>query len=233
MKARRRPRRMTFSLIARCPVTGQFGIAAATAVPAVGKLLTHAVAGVGAIATQAKLNPYLGIDGMRLLQNGRPAREVMEILRDGDPRAEDRQFAVIDREGNSAAFTGGDCLDFAGHQENAGFSVQGNRLTGEDVLHEIAETFRRTEGKSLDERLMEALEAGDSVGGDRQGERSATIYIVDKEEYPLWDIRVDAHPDPFSELRRLHDIFCRKLIPEILEMPTRGNPAGGVKERDV
>lgn len=224
---------MTMSIVARCPETGQFGVGAATAMPAVGKLLTHALAKVGAVATQAQLNPYLGIDGVRLLQNGRGAREVMKILRDRDPGAEDRQFAVIDREGNTAAFTGGDCLGWAGHRENAGFSVQGNRLTGQDVLHEVAEAFRRTAGKSLDERLMEALEAGDSVGGDRHGERSATIYIVEKEEYPLWDIRVDAHPDPFSELRRLHDIFARKLIPEIRRMPTRANPAGSAEEHDA
>jgi uncharacterized Ntn-hydrolase superfamily protein len=224
---------MTFSLIARCPDTGQFGVAAATAIPAVGKLLTHAIAGVGAVATQARLNPYLGIDGVRLLQNGRSAREVMKILRDRDPRAEDRQFAVIDRQGNTAAFTGSDCLHWAGHQENEGFSVQGNRLTGQDVLDKLAEAFRRSAGKSLDERLMEALEGGDSVGGDRHGERSATIYIVEKEEYPLWDIRVDAHPNPFSELRRLHDIFARKLIPEIRRMPTRANPAGSAEEHDA
>lgn len=224
---------MTFSLIARCPDTGQFGVAAATAIPAVGKLLTHAIAGVGAVATQARLNPYLGIDGVRLLQNGRSAREVMKILRDRDPRAEDRQFAVIDRQGNTAAFTGSDCPHWAGHQENEGFSVQGNRLTGQDVLDKLAEAFRRSAGKSLDERLMEALEGGDSVGGDRHGERSATIYIVEKEEYPLWDIRVDAHPNPFSELRRLHDIFARKLIPEIRRMPTRANPAGSAEEHDA
>lgn len=224
---------MTFSLIARCPDTGQFGIAAATAVPAVGKLLTHAVAGVGAVATQAKLNPYIGIDGVSLLKNGRSAREVLEILRDGDPCAEDRQFAVIDREGKTAAFTGRECLQWAGHQEHQGFSVQGNRLTGDEVLDKVAECYRTSVGKPFDERLMEALEAGDSVGGDRKGERSATIYIVEKEEYPLWDIRVDAHPDPFSELRRLHDIFAKKLIPAIRRMPTRADPSGATDESDV
>lgn len=224
---------MTFSLIARCPITGQFGVAAATAIPAVGKLLTHAVAGVGAVATQAQLNPYLGIDGVRLLQNGRSAREVRDILSGQDPVAEHRQFAVIDRVGHTAAWTGSDCLDWAGHREHDGFSVQGNRLTGEDVLDAVAEAFRAAADKSLDERLMEALEAGDSVGGDKKGERSATIYIVDKEEYPLWDIRVDAHPDPFSELRRLHDIFARDLVPEILRMPTRANPAGEAEEHEA
>ena len=224
---------MTFSLIARCPDTGLFGVAAATAVPAVGKLLTHAQGGVGAVATQAKLNPYLGIDGLRLLQQGRTAPEVLQILASQDPRAQVRQFAVIDRDGRVAAWTGDECIPWAGAQLHEEFSGQGNRLTGPDVLDSMAGAFRESSGKPLDERMMEALEAADRVGGDLKGERSATIYIVGAEEYPLWDIRVDANPDPFSELRRLHDIFRRKLIPEIRTMPTRANPAGEAAEADA
>ena len=224
---------MTFSLIARCPDTDLFGISAATAIPAVGKLLTHANGGVGAVATQAKVNPYLGIDGLRLLEHGRSASEVKEILCEQDPRAEARQFAVIDRNGTTAAWTGSECIPWAGAIERRNYSVQGNRLTGPDVLEAMAEAFEASSGKPLDERLMEALEAGDSVGGDRKGERSATIYIVGREEYPLWDIRVDAHPDPFTELRRLHDIFARKLVPEIRRMPTRANPAGEEEEHEA
>ena len=224
---------MTFSLIARCPDTGLFGIGAATAVPAVGKLLTHAQGGVGAVATQAKLNPYLGIDGLRLLQHGRTAPEVLQILSSEDPRAESRQFAVIDREGGTAAWTGKDCIPWAGAVQHRDFSVQGNRLAGPHVLDAMARAYQDSAGKPLDERLMEALEAGDKAGGDIKGERSATIYIVGAEEYPLWDIRVDANPDPFTELRRLHDIFRRKLIPEIRDMPTRANPAGEPAERDA
>ena len=224
---------MTFSLIARCPETDMFGIAAATAMPAVGKLLTHADGGVGAVATQAKVNPYLGIDGLRLLQQGRAAREVLDILSSQDPRAQARQFAVIDRNGSTAAWTGSECIPWAGAIERRDYSVQGNRLTGPSVLEEMAEAFEASAGKPLDERLMEALEAGDRVGGDRKGERSATIYIVGREEYPLWDIRVDANPDPFAELRRLHDIFRRKLVPEIRRMPTRANPAGEEEEHEA
>jgi uncharacterized Ntn-hydrolase superfamily protein len=224
---------VTFSLIARCPDSGLIGIAAATAVPAVGKLLTHAIGGVGAVATQAKLNPYIGIDGVRLLQNGRTAREVRDILAQHDLRPEHRQFGVLDREGRTATWTGAECIPWAGAIEEENYSAQGNRLTGPDVLEMVVGAFRSSAGKPLDERLMEALEAGDSVGGDRKGERSATIYIVGTEEYPLWDIRVDAHPDPFTELRRLHDIFARKLIPEIRGMPTRANPAGEPAESDA
>lgn len=221
---------MTFSLIARCPETGQFGVAAATAMPAVGKLLTHAASGVGAIATQALINPYIGIDGLALLREGRSAREVMKILAERDPRAPLRQFAVIDRDGRTALWTGEDCPAWSGGERFDGCSVQGNRLTGADVIGEAARAFRDSAGKPLDERLMEALEAGDLVGGDAKGESSATIYIVEKEEYPLWDIRVDSHPRPFEELRRLHDIFARELIPEIRGMPTRADPAGELDE---
>jgi uncharacterized Ntn-hydrolase superfamily protein len=224
---------MTFSLIARCPGTGMFGVAAATALPAVGKLLTHAMGGVGAIATQAKLNPYLGIDGLNLLQHGRTAQAVLDILSRQDPRALERQFAVIDRDGNTAAWTGEKCIAWAGSRARPGLSAQGNRLAGPQVLDAIVEAFEASIGRTLDERLMEALEAGDRAGGDVKGERSATIYIADKEEYPLWDIRVDANPDPFTELRRLHDIFRRELIPEIRKMPTRANPAGAEDELEA
>lgn len=224
---------MTFSLIARCPDTGRFGVAAATAMPAVGKLLTHAKAGIGAVATQARLNPYLGIDGLHLLENGRPAREVMEILSGQDPCAENRQFAVIDRAGKTAAWTGGECLGWAGHRQAEGLSLQGNRLAGPQVLGAALRAFAASREKPFDERLMEALEAGDRAGGDSKGERSATLYIVAKEEYPIWDIRVDAHPDPFTELRRLHEIFRRELVPEILRMPTRANPAGEAEEHEA
>ncbi|CAN5524835.1 DUF1028 domain-containing protein [soil metagenome] len=210
-----------------------FGVAAATALPAVGKLLTHAMGGVGAVATQAKLNPYLGIDGLTLLQHGRSAQQVLDILSRQDPRAPERQFAVIDGDGNTAAWTGEECIAWAGSRTRPGLSAQGNRLAGPQVLDAIVEAFEASSGKTLDERLMEALEAGDRAGGDTKGERSATIYISDKEEYPLWDIRVDANPDPFAELRRLHDIFSRELIPEIRRMPTRANPAGEEEEHQA
>ncbi|HUG46221.1 MAG TPA: DUF1028 domain-containing protein [Sphingomicrobium sp.] len=224
---------MTFSLIARCPDTGMFGVAAATAIPAVGKLLTHAMGGMGAVATQAKLNPYIGIDGLNLLQHGRTAQEVRDILAMQDPRAAERQFAVIDRDGSTAAWTGEECIAWAGSRARPGLSAQGNRLAGPQVLDAIVEAYEASRGKTLDERLMEALEAGDRAGGDTKGERSATIYIAAQEEYPLWDIRVDANPDPFTELRRLHGIFTRELIPEIRSMPTRANPAGEEEEHQA
>lgn len=224
---------MTFSIVARCPCTGQFGVAAATAMPAVGKLLSHAAAGAGAVATQAQVNPYLGLDGLALLRQGLSAKEVLERLKDTDPCMELRQCALIDAQGDSLCWTGEKCLPWAGSLIGEQFSVQGNRLVGPQVLDAVAEAFRHAEKRPLIERLIEALAAGDRCGGDRHGESSAVIYVVDQEEYPLWDIRVDHHLDPVAELRRLHKVFAREVLPEILAMPTRDNPAGLAAEDSV
>lgn len=217
---------MTFSIVAKCPRSGEFGIAAATAMPAVGKLLTHAAAGVGAVATQARINPYLGIDGLAFLSQGMSADDVLDRLKETDPRFDLRQFAVVDSSGGVAAWTGTGCPDWAGALEADGFSVQGNRIAGRAVLEAAAETFRSLAERPLSERLLDALCAGDACGGDTKGERSATLYVVASEEYPLWDIRVDEHPRPLEELRRLHGVFEQDLLPQIRRMPTRANPAG-------
>ncbi|VEE16739.1 DUF1028 domain-containing protein [Ectopseudomonas mendocina] len=224
---------MTFSIIARCPRSGQFGVAAATAMPAVGKLLSHAAAGSGAVATQAQVNPYLGLDGLALLRQGLSAQEALERLKDTDPCMELRQCALIDAQGDSACWTGAKCIPWAGSLTGEQFSVQGNRLVGPQVLDAVADAFRQTQERPLIERLIEALAAGDRCGGDRHGESSAVIYVVDQEAYPLWDIRVDHHLDPVAELRRLHDVFAREVLPEILAMPTRDNPAGKAAEDSV
>ena len=224
---------MTFSIVARCPRSGQFGVAAATAMPAVGKLLSHAAAGAGAVATQAQVNPYLGLDGLALLRQGLSAREVLERLKDTDPCMELRQCALIDAQGDSLCWTGDKCLPWAGSLSGEQFSVQGNRLVGPQVLDAVAEAFRHADKRPLIERLNEALDAGDRCGGDRHGESSAVIYVVDQEEYPLWDIRVDHNLDPVAELRRLHKVFAREVLPEILAMPTRDNPAGLAAEDSV
>ncbi|MFN4295602.1 MAG: DUF1028 domain-containing protein [Brevundimonas sp.] len=217
---------MTFSLVARCARTGQFGVAAVTGVPAVGKLLTHAAAGVGAVATQARVNPYLGIDGLNLLRQGLPAGAVRGALLTTDPAIRFRQFAVIDREGRTATFTGESCLAWSGALQGDGLSVQGNRLAGPHVLTRAAVRFEAMPDEPLADRLLEALAEGVAAGGDAKGEVSATVYVMDTEDYPLWDIRVDDHPEPIRELRRLHDVFRDKVVPEIKTMPTRDNPAG-------
>jgi uncharacterized Ntn-hydrolase superfamily protein len=224
---------MTLSIIARCPHTGELGIAAATSVPAVGKLLCYAWPRTGAVATQGLLNPYLGIDGIHLLKDGMSAREVVASLSATDERAARRQFAVIDREGRTAVWTGEGCKPWAGALYGEGFSVQGNRLTGPDVAWRAAKRFEAMPEAPLVDRLCEALADGLQTGGDRLGERSATVYVVAEEEYPLWDIRVDDHDDPIGELFRLRDVFAEKLLPHIRKMATREHPGGEPGEYDV
>lgn len=221
---------MTFSIVARCPRSGQFGVAAVTAVPAVGKLVTHAAAGHGAVATQARVNPYLGIDGIALLQEGLPAQTVVARLCERDPEIARRQFAVVDAAGGVAHWTGPFCLDWAGARAGDGYCVLGNRLVGPAVLEAISDTMNKHGDTALSERLVAALVAGAETGGDLAGERSATLYIVEHERYPLWDIRVDEHDDPVHELQRLHASFAAEVIPEIRKMPTRDRPGGQVGE---
>jgi uncharacterized Ntn-hydrolase superfamily protein len=224
---------MTLSIVARCARTGQFGIAATTAVPAVGKLLTHAAAECGAIATQARVNPYLGIDGLQYLRQRMCAADVLALLRRADPRIEARQLGIVDAAGRTAAFTGGECLPWAGSRQGEGYTVQGNRLAGVHVIDTAAEVFERHPELSLAERLLRALGRAEDAGGDREGEESAALYVVDTEEYPLWDVRVDQHRDPLTELERLYPIFLKELIPEIERMPTRRHPGGRPDEDDI
>jgi uncharacterized Ntn-hydrolase superfamily protein len=204
-----------------------------TAVPAVGKLLAHALAQTGAVATQARVNPYLGIDGLALLRQRLCAEEVLSQLMRADPRIEARQLAVIDAAGRTATFTGSECIAWAGALEGEGFSVQGNRLAGHAVLDAAASAFTAHASLPLPERLIAALFAADAAGGDRHEEESASVYVVDMEDYPLWDIRVDQHDTPLVELRRLYEVFRARLLPEILRMPTRGNPGGAPDEHDA
>lgn len=224
---------MTFSIIARCTRTGQFGLGAVTAMPAVGKLVTYAFPKIGAVATQALVNPYLGIDGIELLRNGLDARQVLERLMHNDPEIELRQFAVMDGSGTSAVWTGSTCLDWAGHAVFPNLCIQGNRLTGADVIPAVREAFDAHADLPLAGRLVEALAAGDAHGGDRKKEHSATIYVVEREEYPLWDIRIDEHDDPIGELRRVYGVFGRELLPHIRRMSTRRNPMGEIDDRAV
>lgn len=225
---------MTISIVALCSQTKQVGVAATTAMPAVGKLLTHAAPRVGAVATHARVNPYLGIDGLALLQQRLSSADVVGFLRRADPRIETRQFAVVDSAGRAVAFTGADCPDWAGqHEDESGFSVQGNRLAGPQVVAAAVEAMRDTANLPLAERFVEALTAADAAGGDAKGEQSATLYVMDTEEYPLWDIRVDLHDDPVAELRRLYEVFREQLLPQVKAMPTRRNPAGSFEEESV
>lgn len=216
----------TFSIAARCQHTGTLGIAVATAVPAVGSNCSHIGSKIGAIATQAWVNPYLGIDGLEALRTGAPAPEVLNRLIREDPRRDVRQLGIVDAHGRSAAYTGKNCQAWCGHLVADGYTIQGNMLAGEEVLTTMQTAFEAAPREELAERLLRALEAGDASGGDHRGRQSAALKAVADEEYPLVDLRVDEHNAPVTELRRVFEVAKRQLRPFAATFPTRANPAG-------
>lgn len=176
---------MTFSTVALCPRTGQLGVGAVTGTPGVGHLLTWALRRVGAIATQAWVNPYLGIDGIDLLGNGHPAGKALEAVLAMDDGRDLRQVGIVDAKGRSAAWTGKHCEEWSGHRTGEGWSVQGNMLVTGDTVDACAEVVAGRSDLDLDERLIRSLEAGQAAGGDTRGSRSASVYVVHTEQFPL------------------------------------------------
>ncbi|MDQ0395466.1 DUF1028 domain-containing protein [Labrys monachus] len=218
----------TFSIAARCPRSGRLGVAVSTAVPAVGGICPFIEPGIGAIATQSWVNPYLGIEGLALLRGGLSAKEALDKLIAEDPGRAVRQLGIVDREGRTAAYTGSECVDWAGHIEGDGFTVQGNMLVGAATIEAMAAAAARSEAFDLHERLMLVLEAGQAAGGDKRGKQSASLKVFHKEAFAWLDIRVDAHPHPVQELRRVFEIAKQQLLPFIDGMPSRHDPIGGI-----
>jgi uncharacterized Ntn-hydrolase superfamily protein len=222
---------MTFSLTARCERTGQLGVGAITAMMGVGKLCTYALAGVGAVASQATMNPYLGIDGLRRMAAGEPAPDVLKSLIEQDPGRDVRQAGMVDAGGDVAAWTGRHTMQWSGHREAENVTVQGNRLVGPETLDATLEAFAAHPELELAERLLLALEAGEATGADTKGALSGTLYVVDIEEYPLWDVRVDHADDPAAALRKLFEESREHLVPQVADLPTRKDPLGNAARR--
>jgi uncharacterized Ntn-hydrolase superfamily protein len=220
----------TFSIGARDHASGMFGVAASTRLPAVGVLVPYARAGVGAIATQARTNPLLGYDGLDLLQRGYDAAETLKILLGSDPEPERRQVGIVDSQGSSAAHTGAEADPWRGHVTGDGYAVTGNLVVGEEVVLAMAAAFEASEGEVLPERLMRALEAGQAAGGDKRGKQSAAVTTVKDQPYPYVDLRVDEHPDPIAELRRIYEVFKVQMLPFVEALPTRRKPKGDFGE---
>ncbi|MEO2077299.1 MAG: DUF1028 domain-containing protein [Bacillus sp. (in: firmicutes)] len=212
---------MTFSITARCKNTGMLGVAVSTARPAVGSLVPYVKAGVGAIATQALVNPFYGIDGIKFLGEGVSVNEVLERLLAADSDCDRRQFAIVDKDGNTAGFTGKETVPWQGHLIGNQFVVAGNMLTGPETIEAMFETFQALENISLPERLLAALASGQEAGGDKRGRQSAALYVVHEEEYPLVDIRVDEHEDPVKELKRVYEKCQENLFPYTINLLKR------------
>jgi uncharacterized Ntn-hydrolase superfamily protein len=216
---------MTWSIIARDNATGQFGIAVATRFFAVGARVPHIAANIGGIATQALVNPYYGIDGLKLLREGRIPREVVDTLISADSGRESRQLHIMDASGRIASHTGRDCVDWCGHIEGNGFSIAGNMLAGASVLDDTAKAYRSSE-LPFSQRLIAAMRAGEAAGGDKRGKQSAALLIHGDEEWSALDLRVDDHADPLSELERLEAVSRERWVHFRKYLPTRQNPAG-------
>jgi uncharacterized Ntn-hydrolase superfamily protein len=217
---------MTWSIIARDNATGQFGIAVATRFFAVGARVPHIAARIGGIATQALVNPYYGIDGLKLLRQGHAPRTVIETLIAADAGYQSRQVHVMDATGRIAAHTGKDCVDWCGHIESNGFSIAGNMLTGARVLDDTAEAYIASESLPFARRLISAMQAGEAAGGDKRGRQSAALLIYGEEEWSDLDLRVDDHGDPLAELARLEAVSRERWVHFRKFLPSRKNPAG-------
>jgi uncharacterized Ntn-hydrolase superfamily protein len=200
------------------------GVAVATAVPAVGSTCPYVKSGVGAVSTQSWVNPYLAIDALRLMEQGSSGPEALDAVMAADNGRDLRQIGVIDASGRSAAWSGKSCTTWFGQIVEAHFAVQGNMLVSAPTIEEMANAFRASEALDLAERLMLALEAGEAAGGDKRGRQSAALKVHHLEDYPLLDLRVDEHPHPVAELRRVYEIARLQLLPFVQGMPTRSDP---------
>jgi uncharacterized Ntn-hydrolase superfamily protein len=217
---------MTFSIAAWDEITGMTGVAVLTKFFGVGSLAPFARAGVGAVSTQAFVNPTFGPRGLDLLAQGLEPADVVAVLLKSDAGREHRQLHLVDRQGRTAAFTGNETVEWAGHRTFLGFSVAGNMLVGEQVIEALAETYQANQGVEFAERMLRALEAGEAAGGDKRGRQSATLYLMSSEVYPYLDLRVDDHPNPIVELRRIFEEAKREYLPFKQFLPTAANPAG-------
>lgn len=192
---------LTFSIVARDPQGGALGVATATAGPAVGSLVPHVRAGLGAIATQALTNPYLAYDSLRHL-GSMPAKAALEQALAEDAGRDRRQIILVDGAGGVAGWTGPACSPYAGHLLGKGFAVAGNILVGPAVLDAMAKAFQKP--GILAERLLASLAAGHAAGGDSRGTGSAAVKVHTTEDYPLVDLRIDLTANPVADLQALY-----------------------------
>jgi uncharacterized Ntn-hydrolase superfamily protein len=202
----------TYSIVACDLDAGQWGVAVQSKFLAVGSVVPWAEPRVGAIATQSYANPRYGPDGLTLLREGRSAGEVVELLTAADDGRAERQVGVVDGQGRAATFTGEACHDWAGGRTGNGYAAQGNILVSHETVDALAVTFEQNGHLSLAERLVECLAAAQAAGGDRRGQQSASLLIVEKDagyanlSDVVVDLRIDDHELPVVELRRLYGL---------------------------
>jgi len=229
----------TYSIAACDLAAGQWGVAVQSKFLAVGSIVPWAAPAVGAIATQAYANPRYGPEGLELLAEGLTAEEVVARLTEADEGRETRQLGVVDAHGRAATFTGSECNEWAGGRTGPCFAAQGNILVSAETVDALAETFEATAPRPLTERLLAALAAAQAAGGDRRGQQSAALHVVETAggygalSDVLVDLRVDDHPSPIEELERLyraHDALFGST-PREEWLPLEGELAAEVRSR--
>jgi uncharacterized Ntn-hydrolase superfamily protein len=200
----------TYSIAACDLEAQQWGVATQSKFLGVGSVVTWAEPQAGAVATQAYANPRYGPDGLALLREGLSADEVVQRLTGADEGRDHRQLGVVDRDGGSASYTGSECMEWAGGRTGPCYAAQGNILVSAATVDAIAETFERTDGAPLAERLLDCLDAAQAAGGDRRGQQSSALLVVEREggyaglSDSVVDLRVDEHAGPLDELRRIY-----------------------------
>lgn len=217
---------MTWSIIARDEDTGRVGIIVATRFFAVGARVPQIKTGVGAIASQAFINPFYGPQGMSLLQAGASAEDTVRMLTNADDGRDQRQLHVMDRHGRFAAYTGAACIDWCGHVVAEAYSIAGNMLAGQAVLEQTAVAYEAARDMPFARRLVAAMKAGEAAGGDKRGKQSAALLVHDDQDYSLLDLRVDDHADPLAELERLEAVARERWVHFRRLMPSRGDAVG-------
>jgi uncharacterized Ntn-hydrolase superfamily protein len=223
---------MTWSILAR-DESGYFGMAIASRFFAVGSLCVHSRRGVGALSSQALLNPLYGRAGLDLLAQHCSPEQTIEQLIQHDQGRDQRQLHILPFKGLPAAHTGSACVDWCGHLLEDGLSVAGNMLAGPKVVEHTAQAFKDTRGKPMGERLLAALDAGQAAGGDKRGKQAAALKIHMDEDYLQLDLRVDDHEEPFVELRRLYNKSLERFQPFLECLPSRHRPSGITERSEI
>ena len=217
---------MTWSIVTHDAASGAFAVAVATKAFAVGASCPFVRAGVGAVSTQSMTNRYLGPAILDAMARGLPPDAAIEGALAGDAGKGVRQVHAIDRLGRTAAWTGGNCVDWCGSVAGTSISIAGNMLAGEPTIAETLDAWNAHAMLDVPERLMAAMDAGEAVGGDRRGRQSAAMVLTTTEDFPDLSLRVDDHMAPLTELRRLLGIWRVEGQPRLGMAPSKANPPG-------
>jgi len=217
---------MTWSIVAHDPNTDAFAVAIATKAFAVGASCPFVRAGVGAVSTQSMTNRYLGPAVLDAMARGLPPAAAIEGALAGDEGRGIRQVHAVDRHGRTAAWTGANCVEWCGSVAAGGISVAGNMLAGEATITATLTAWKARPDMPMPDRLMAAIEAGEAAGGDRRGKQSAAMVIATTEDFPDLNLRVDDHPKPLAELRRLLGVWRQEGLPRLGIAPSKASPSG-------